>query len=201
MRRLVLSIILPMLVGCATTLPALPDSSDLTEPLPSDGAIVVGHVVTVLIEPTNRAYAPELHFFELINTATQERVRVEVESKDRWFILPLGPGDYELSRLQISEGAFLAMAGLNPGFKVMEGEITYIGTWRLGIESPQYDRSILLSAIAEGREAVHRGLASYPSLQDHPFSTKLLTPATVETRLYEIPPYPKFWWFRRHHTS
>ncbi len=201
MRRLVLSIILPMLVGCATTLPALPDSSDLTEPLPSDGAIVVGHVVTVLIEPTNRAYAPELHFFELINTATQERVRVEVESKDRWFILPLGPGDYELSRLQISEGAFLAMAGLNPGFKVMEGEITYIGTWRLGIESPQYDRSILLSAIAEGREAVHRALASYPSLQDHPFSTKLLTPATVETRLYEIPPYPKFWWFRRHHTS
>lgn len=190
-----------MLVGCATTLTALPDSSELTGPLPSDGAIVVGHVVTVLIGPTNRAYVPELRFFELINMATQERVRVEVESKDRWFILRLHPGDYELSRLQISEGAFLAMAGLNPGFKVGRGEINYIGTWRLGIESPQYDRSILLSAIAEDRETVRQALAPYPSLQDHPFSTNLLTPAMVETRLYEIPPYPRFWWFRRHHTS
>ena len=201
MRRFVLPTILLMLVGCATTLTALPDSSELTGPFPSDGAIVVGHVVTVLIGPTNRAYAPELRFFELINTATQERVRVEVESKDRWFILHLDPGDYELSRLQISEGAFLAIAGLNPGFKVRQGEITYIGTWRLGIESPQYDRNILLSAIAEGRETVRQALAPYPSLRDNPFSTNLLTPAMVETRLYEIPPYPRFWWFRRHHTS
>ncbi|WP_447599268.1 hypothetical protein [Nitrospira sp. Nam80] len=201
MRRLVLCLILLTLGGCVVSLPASPDSAELAELLPSDGAVVVGHVVTVLIGPTTRPYAPELRFFELINTATQERIRVDVQSKDRWFILPLLPGDYELSRLQISEGAFQATAGLNPGFKVIEGRITYVGMWRLGIESPQYDRSIVLSAIEEDREVVRRAMGSYQSLRDHPLSIDLLVPATVETRLYEVAPYPRFWWFRRHHTS
>jgi hypothetical protein len=199
MRYVVLSFVLLTFGGCVTTLPASPDSSEVT--LSSDGALVVGHVVTVLIGPTTRPYAPELRFFELINTATQERIRVDVESGDRWFIVPLGPGDYELSRIQISEGAFQATAGLNPGFKVIEGRITYVGTWRLGIESPQYDRSALLSAIEEDREVVRRAMISYDSSREYPFSTYLLAPTPIETRLYEVPPYPRFWWFRRHHTS
>jgi hypothetical protein len=95
----------------------------------------------------------------------------------------------------------MAMATLNPGFKVLEGTVTYVGTWRLGIESPQYDRSVLLSAVEESEEAVRRALVPYALLQDRPVSTGLLNPAMVETRLYEIPPYPRYWWFRRHHTS
>ncbi|MGE0276681.1 MAG: hypothetical protein AB7G68_17530 [Nitrospiraceae bacterium] len=197
MRHVVLSFVLLTFGGCVTTLPASPDSSEVT----LSSALVVGHVVTVLIGPTTRPYAPELRFFELINTATQERIRVDIESKDRWFIVPLLPGDYELSRLQISEGAFQSTAGLNPGFKVIERRITYVGTWRLGIESPQYDRSALLSAIEEDREIVRRALVSYDSLREYPFSTYLLAPTPIETRLYEVPPYPRFWWFRRHHTS
>ncbi|MEX5217051.1 MAG: hypothetical protein NW701_04410 [Nitrospira sp.] len=197
MRHVVLSFVLLTFGGCVTTLPASPDSSEVT----LSSALVVGHVVTVLIGPTMRPYAPELRFFELINTATQERIRVDIESKDRWFIVPLLPGDYELSRLQISEGAFQSTAGLNPGFKVIERRITYVGTWRLGIESPQYDRSALLSAIEEDREVVRRALVSYDSLREYPFSTYLLAPTPIETRLYEVPPYPRFWWFRRHHTS
>ena len=201
MQRLLRSFVFLTLIGCTVTLPALPDPSELSEPLASGGAVVVGHVVTVLMGPTTRWYTPELRFFELINTTTQDRIRVNIESKDRWFILPLPPGDYELSRLQISEGGFLAMAGLNPGFRVVEGRVTYVGTWRLGIESPQYDRGVFLSAVIESEEAVRVALTPYPSLQDRPFSTELLTPATVEARLYEMPPYPRVWWFRRHHTS
>lgn len=125
MSRLLNPFILLALLGCTTTLPALPESSELAPSVPSDGAVVVGHVMTVLIGPTTRAYAPELRFFEIVNTATQDRVRIEVESEDRWFILPLPPGEYELSRLQISEGGFLATAGLSPGFKVVHGQVTY----------------------------------------------------------------------------
>ena len=201
MSRLLNPFILLTLIGCTTTLPALPESSELLQPLPSDGAVVVGHVMTVLIGPTTRGYTPELRFFEIVNTVTQDRVRIEVESEDRWFILPLPPGDYELSRLQISEGGFLATAGLSPGFKVIHGQVTYVGTWRLGIESPQYNRSVLLSAVAESEDTVRQALAPYHSLQERPLSTDLLSPATVETRLYEVPPYPRVWWFRRHHTS
>lgn len=191
-----------MLVGCTTvTLRALPSSSELSRSLPSDGTAVVGHVITVLIGPTTRPYVPELRFFELTSVTTQDRFRVNVESEDMWFILPLPPGDYELSRLQISEGGFLATATLGPAFKVVEGHLTYVGTWRLGIESPQYDRGVLLSAVTESEEIVRRMLAPYHFLQDRPLSTDLLSPRTVETRLYEVPPYPRVWWFRRHHTS
>lgn len=197
----VILLFLLTVIGCTTTLPALPESSELSRSVSYDGALVVGRAMTVLTGPTTRAYVPELRFFELINTATQDRIRIEIESDDRWFILPLPPGDYELSRLQVSEGGFLATAALNPGFKVADGQITYVGTWRFGIESPQYDRSVLLSAVTESEDAVRRALAPYGSLKDRPFLTDLLNPATVETRLYEVPPYPRYWWFRRHHTS
>jgi hypothetical protein len=200
-RQLVSCLIVLTMFGCTTTLPALPESSELSPAVPADGALAVGHVITVLMGPTTRAYVPELRFFELTNTATQDRIRVEVESDDGWFILTLPPGEYELSRLQVSEGGFLATAALNPGFKILEGQVTYVGTWRLGIESPQYDRSILLSAVTESEDAVRQALAPYHSLQDRTFLTYLLSPATVETRLYEVPPYPRYWWFRRHHTS
>ena len=201
MWQLISSLVLLTVIGCSTTLPALPESSELSSSVPTGASLVVGHVVTVLMGPTTRAYVPELRFFELINTTTRDRVRVEVESGDRWFVLPLPPGDYELSRLQVSEGGFLATAALNPGFKILEGEVTSVGTWRLGIESPQYDRRVLLSAVEESEDAVRQALAPYHSLQDRTFLTNLLSPATVETRLYEVPPYPRYWWFRRHHTS
>jgi hypothetical protein len=60
---------------------------------------------------------------------------------------------------------------------------------------------MLLSAVAESEEIVRQALAPYQILRDRHLSTHILTPSTVETRLYEISPYPRFWWFRRHHTS
>ena len=133
MKKLLKLLILLALIGCTTTLPPVPNLSELSEPLPLDRAVVVGHVMTVLIGPTTRWYPPELRFFELTNTTTQDRIRIHIESKDRWFILPLPPGDYELSRLQISEGGFLAMAGLSPGFTATEGRssMSEHGGWGL----------------------------------------------------------------------
>ena len=95
----------------------------------------------------------------------------------------------------------MGMAGLNPQFQASEGNVTYVGTWRFGVESPQYDRSILLSAVAEQEPTLRGALSPYPALEARPITTHLLTPSTFETRLYEVPPYPRVWWFRRHHTS
>lgn len=176
-------------------MPAVPNR------VPAEGAVVVGHVITVLTGPTTRWYTPELRFFELVNSASGERIRVDVQDDDAWFVLPLPAGEYELSRLQISEGAFLGMAGLDPKFQAVDGRVTYVGTWRLGVESPQYDRTVLLSAVEETEAVVQEALASYPQLRGRPVSTELLTPPIIETRLFEVPPYPRFWWFRRHHTS
>ena len=192
---LMLLLLLFLPLGCMTTMPRIPDT------IPSDGSVVIGRAITVLIGPTTRGFTPELRFFELINVATQERIRVDVNSDDAWFILPVPAGQYELSRIQISEGAFMGMAGLSPQFQASEDHVTYVGTWRFGIESPQYDRSVLLSAVAEQEPALRGALTSYPALEDRPITTYLLTPSTFETRLYEMPPYPRVWWFRRHHTS
>lgn len=181
--------------GCVTTMPALPES------VSTDGAIVIGRAVTVLLGPTTRWFTPELRFFELVNTATQERIRVDVKSDDAWFILPLPAGEYELGRIQISEGAFMGMVAFESRFRAGDGRITYIGTWRFGVESPQYDRTVLLSAVAEGEPAVRQALATYPLLDGRSIATDLLAPSIIEARLYEAPPYPRFWWFRRHQTS
>jgi len=184
------------LFGCVTSMSAIP------ERVPAeDKAVAIGRVVTVLTGPTTRWYTPQLRFFEVVNSTTGERIRVDVQSDDAWFVLPLPAGEYELSRIQISEGAFLGMAGLEPRFQVNAGEVTYVGSWRFGVESPQYNRTVLLSAVAEDQAAVRQALARYPELNGRPVSTELLEPSTVETRLFEVPPYPRFWWFRRHHTS
>jgi hypothetical protein len=184
-----------VLAGCVMTMPAVPAS------IPTSGSVVIGRAITVLLGPTTRWFVPELRFFELVNMATQERIRVDVNSDDAWFILPVPAGQYELSRIQISEGAFMGMAGLDPQFQVSEGNVTYVGTWRFGVESPQYDRTVVLSTVAEAEPTLRGALASYPLLAERPITTNLLTPSVLETRLYEAPPYPRFWWFRRHHTS
>jgi hypothetical protein len=188
-------LLLCAVTGCVTTLPVRPES------VSSDGAIVVGRAVTVLLGPTTRWFIPELRFFEVVNTVTNARIRVDVNSDDAWFVLPLPAGQYELSRIQISEGAFMGVTGLNPQFQVSEDGVTYVGTWRFGVESPQYDRSVLLSAVTERDPSIRDALAPYPVLVDRPIVTHLLTPPTIETRLYEVPPYPRVWFFRRHHTS
>jgi hypothetical protein len=188
-------LLLCAVTGCVTTLPVRPES------VSSDGAIVVGRAMTVLLGPTTRWFTPELRFFEVVNTVTNARIRVDVNSDDAWFVLPLPAGQYELTRIQISEGAFMGMAGLNPQFQVSEDGVTYVGTWRFGVESPQYDRSVLLSAVTERAPAIRDALTPYPVLVDRPIVTHLLTPPTIETRLYEVPPYPRVWFFRRHHTS
>jgi hypothetical protein len=196
MLRVVASLLLVgALAGCVTTMPALPGS------VSTDAAVVIGRAVTVLLGPTTRWFTPELRFFELVNTATQERTRVDVNSDDGWFVLPLREGEYELGRIQISEGAFMAMAGLHGHFQVRDGAVTYVGAWRFGVQSPQYNRAILLSAVAEGEPAIGQVLDRYPTLEGRPIITELPTPSTIETRLYETPPYPRFWWFRRHQTS
>lgn len=176
-------------------MPLVPDA------IPEHSSVVIGRAVTVLLGPTTRWFTPELWFFELVNVATQERIRVDVNSDDAWFVLPVPSGRYALSQVQISEGAFMGMAGLGSQFEAGEGDVTYVGTWRFGVESPQYDRTVLLSAVAEPESTLRDALTSYPALEARPITTHLLTPSIIETRLYERLPYPRFKWFRRHHTS
>ncbi|MFQ5991580.1 MAG: hypothetical protein ACE5NA_03995, partial [Nitrospiraceae bacterium] len=157
-------------------------------------------VQTALAGPTTRVYLPELRFIEVYNRTTGGRYRVDVESTDELFFLKLPPGEYEVNRIMIHEGAFQAMANLAPTFQVSGEALNYIGTWRFGVDSPQYGRMVVVTVVSELDQAAAEAIARYPGWSGHPILTQLPEPAISESRLYEVPPYPRIWWFRRHHT-
>ena len=165
-------------------------------------SLVVGRAFTILTGPTNRWYEPQVRFFELVQRTTEERIRIDIESDDKLFMLTLPTGRYELTRVQINEGPFMSMADLQATFEVTGEEITYLGTWRFGVDSPRYGRMVVVSAVDDQDERVaaeREAAVRYPERAGVPFKTVLLTPVSLQSRLYEVASYPKVEpYFRRH---
>jgi hypothetical protein len=175
--------------------PALPET------VPQDKPLAVGHVLTVLLGPTSRWELPELRFFEVTHADSGQRVQIEVNRADGWFVLPLSPGRYALDRIIFNEGAFQEASQLGLEFEVMPDDVTYIGTWRFGLESPQVQRLVIWSIIMEPDDVVRDQLGIWPTLNGKQLISSSSLPATGETRLYAVPPYPRVWFFRRQQTT
>lgn len=183
-------------VGCAAELPSLVESPETSR------SLVVGRVVAIVTGERSRMYAPDVRFFEVEEQRTRERFTVEIKSADRHFAIALPPGDYRLNRVQIHEGPFTSLAQVNAVFSVKQDVLTYLGTWRFGIDSPRYGRMVALSMVmgTDGRSAAEVFLATqYPALQGGPITSVLPEPSTMEIRLYEVMPYPRYpRYFQRH---
>lgn len=183
-------------VGCVADLPSLVEAPD------PDGPLVVGRVVTVVTGERGRMYAAEVRFFEIEDQRTHERFTVEIKSKDRYFAIALPVGDYRLNRVQVSEGPFMSMADVSAAFSVSQDRVTDVGTWRFAVDSPRYGRMVILSMVMDGddRSQTDAFLAKqYPALQGGPITSVLPEPSTMETRLYEVLPYPRYpRYFQRH---
>lgn len=182
--------------GCATELPSLVNPDQVT------GSLVVGRVLTVLTGETSRRYPPEVRFFELEEQTSQKRFHVEVKSRDQYFAVDLPPGDYQLNRVQISEGPFMSMADVSMAFSVDAKAVTYVGTWRFGVDSPRYGRKVVTS-MTDDQEETARVRAflndQYPSFHENSMVERLPQPSRSEARLYEVMPYPRYpRYFRRH---
>lgn len=156
----------------------------------------------VVIGESRRAYKPEMRSVEFEPQRTHERFRVEVKPEDRHFVITLSPGEYRLNLVQISEGPFMSMAELYAAFTVSADDVIYVGTWRFGVESPRHGRMVALSIVMESdeRSEAHAFLAKqYPGWKDIPVTSVLPKPSTMEARLYEVMPYPRYpTYFRRH---
>jgi hypothetical protein len=175
--------------GCAKRLPALVDPDHVM------GNLVVGRVVTVLAGTTNRQYLPEMRFLELENRASQQRFQVKIESHDQYFVVDLPTGDYRLNRVQIREGPFMSMADLDMAFSVDAGVVTYVGTWRFGVGTPRYWRTVMASVVADQEETaqVRKFLDDrYPTFGGSSMVEALPQPMQTEARLYEVEPYPRY---------
>ena len=182
--------------GCVTQLPALVDPVNVT------GSLAVGRIVTILNGDTSRRYPPAVRFIELEEQASHKRFHVEITSHDRYFVLDLPPGQYRLTRVQITEGPFMSMADLSMAFPVDATTITYLGAWRFGVDSPRYGRLVGVTAVvdpagaARVREFLHE---QYQPFDGRAMVETLPQPAHMEARLYEVMPYPRYpRYFRRH---
>jgi hypothetical protein len=181
--------------GCVREIPALPE-----EGLQSN--VAVGRVVAALTGDRARKYEPTVRSFEVQNRQTKERLMIEIGSDDKRFILPLAAGEYELIRVQISEGPSLSIAHLASRFSVGPDPVTYVGTWRFGIDSPKYGRMVSVSMISDEEdraEALKTLTSNDPSLEADTVATVLPDPPEVQARLFEVMPYPRVpRYFRRH---
>ena len=184
------------LQGCITELPAVPEAGAV------QAQLAVGRVVAVLTGERSRIYQPAVRSFEVQNRQTKARFNVLIESDNESFILPLSPGDYELIRVQINEGPFLSLAQLASTFTVGEDPITYLGTWRFGVDSPKYGRMMSVSMINDEEDrarTLDMLTRKDPSVGVDVVATALPDPPELQTRLYEVMPYPRVpRYFRRH---
>lgn len=181
--------------GCATELPLTVAGADVS------GILVVGRVVTTLTGGPERVFPPELRSFEVVNTESQKRFKVDVKSADEYFSLSLPPGNYELSRVQISEGPFLSMAQLSAGFALKPDVMTFLGTWHFGVGSPKYGRQVIVSMIydEQDQEVAQQFVKDmYPTFNARSPVILVPEPSHEEARLYEVMPYPHILgYFRR----
>jgi hypothetical protein len=184
------------LSGCATQLPMTVAEADVA------GSVVMGRVLTMITGKSQRVYPPKLRSFEVINTESQERFNVDVQSEDGHFSLSLPAGRYELNRLQISEGPFLSMAHLSASFVLLPDALTFLGTWRVGVDSPKYGRQVVISIIHDERdeERVQQFVQDmYPTLRARFLVVQIPEPSHEVARLFEVMPYPRYSrYFRRH---
>lgn len=193
----VLMIYLPLLLlGCATNL------SQTAELVSQGESLVTGRIVTVITGERTRIYLPELRMFELLKQDTGERFSVEFESGLRTFALSLAPGNYHVTRIQISEGPFLSMAEIDLEFSVEPDVVTDLGIWRFGVDSPRYGRMVALSIVDHDtlRDLEEESTSlRYPEQERQPTKTVIPRPAESQARLYEVMPYPRYSkYFRRH---
>ena len=183
-------------VGCATGVPSQIEVPEKSRPL------VMGRVVAVITGESSRMYGPEVRSFEIEEVRTRERFNVEIKSDDQQFTIALPPGDYRLNRVQISEGPFMSMAQLKASFSVKQDSVTYVGTWRFGVDSPRYGRMLALSIVmdADDRSQAESFLVQQdPAFEGIPVTSVLPAPPSMEARLYEVMPYPRYQsYFRRH---
>ena len=184
------------LLGCTTTLTATAVPEDVHT------TVAVGRAVAVITGERHRIYEPAVRSFEIQNRETGERFTVEIQSDNERFMLSLPTGEYELTRVQINEGPFLSMAQLATTFSVKNDAITYVGTWRFGVDSPKYGRMVNVSMMSdeEDRERASEFVVqAYPLLDRGSAVSSLPQPSALQARLYEVMPYPNVpRYFRRH---
>ncbi|RMH09123.1 MAG: hypothetical protein D6704_01865 [Nitrospirae bacterium] len=179
--------------ACAARMNSLPVPFGRQEGRP----VVMGFVDVQVHGPITRIVPPYITFLELLNRQTRERVFLTIQAPDSPFYIHLVPGDYLVTRVQVNEAGFRGMASLHHAFTVTDHPVQYLGHWHFALASPTTIRRLSLSIESNLTQAVADLLLRYPTLSSESVVPALPVPLTGETRLFEITPYPRVWWYVR----
>lgn len=83
--------------------------------------------------PSRQAVDPALQIIEVRYRESDKRYRVDVGAGGRLLMFPHPPREYEVVRVQISNGPFLSMAELSIAFHVEPEAVTHSRRWRLAV--------------------------------------------------------------------
>ena len=159
--------------------------------------VVIGFVDVRVHGPVTRIAPPYITFLELLNRETRERIFLTIQAPDSSFYLHLVPGEYVVTRVQINEAGFRGMAHLHHAFTVTDHPMQYLGHWHFVLTSPTTMRRLELSIEADVVRAATDLAIHYPEVPSQQLVSTLPVPLASKTRLYEITPYPRMWWYVR----
>lgn len=86
------------------------------------------------------------------------------------------------------------MANGSVMFSINEHELTYLGTWRFGVDSPRYERMVLLSIVlneSDKNQLAETAKQQSAAMEVHSMVTTFPSPAESKARLYEVMSYPR----------
>ncbi|WP_454062874.1 hypothetical protein [Candidatus Nitrospira salsa] len=159
-------------------------------------SMVVGLIKVVSSGPYSRGYETQLRFFHLLNLATGERFRVNVQSAGKAFFVALNPGDYEVIRVQINEGPMMMESHVSLQFHVAPNETIYLGTWHFDVDTPRTQRMLRMN-ISPEQPHWENFTSLVRSKEKEIVKTSLPTTLKDEVRLFTVAPNPKISYFYR----
>ena len=172
-----------LMVGCSTWDVHNPEDSISNE------SIVLGIVQLKARGPYFRMHqsAAQVQFFDVRNTQTGKRTRVDMTENAERFVTNLSPGHYELFRIQIGEGPFRSEAQVNLSFDVVAEKVTYLGVWQMQVDPPKTVRMLQWEVVAETPNWNPVQLLN-PIIGDHPLEVSLPKPEFNQNRLFAVAP-------------
>ncbi len=178
------------LANCSTL------EGEMVTPDRSRQSLAFGEVLINITGPNPRQFPAQLRFFDVVNISSQERTRVSVKKEAGAFSILLEPGQYEIVRMQINEGPFMAESHVSWSFDVKASVVTYLGQWELDVDTPRTQRMVRVK-VSQDRSSWDAIVESEPEFASQTVTNSLPEIGNDVTRLYAVAPSPKIKYFYR----
>ncbi|GJL55997.1 MAG: hypothetical protein NPIRA02_31290 [Nitrospirales bacterium] len=174
----------------------LASSPDALEGQEREASMAFGSIDVTEVGPNPRQFPARVRFVDVVHVATQQQIRIKVNPRLQTFFVSLRPGTYEMVRVQINEGPFMAESYLHARFDIPAGMVTHLGRWQFAVETPRTQRMVSLT-ISEENWNWDEVLEHNPGMEGKVIINSFPQLMDSRDRLYAVAPNPKLKYFYR----